>query len=531
MNILQISAAVLLTACATSAMMIDGKQMSIDDAIVKAGSNGSMTGMYELMQGKDDQGNEMVMVEYDMLYKMDTYNSMREEMTMAEEADQEGGRKKRKAIAASRYRWPNNRVPYEISSTFTSSERALIMSAISDYHRYTCIRFAPYTSRDTNRVVFQNGGGCSSYVGTIGGRQPISLAPGCRYKGIIIHEMGHAIGFQHEQTRPDRDGFVYINTANIQSGVEYNFMRYSSNQVNNYGVDYDYTSVMHYSQYAFSRNGRPTIQARDARFQNAMGNRDGLSFKDIALANKIYDCASDNNCAARTCPTGGFQGQDCQCYCDSGSRSSPLKVCDGQAVTTPAPTRSTTMASMCENKNQYCARWANAGYCTGQYETYMMTNCQLSCNYCSMTTTTTTTMPTPPMPNCQDNSRYCAYWAEQGECTRNPSYMQRNCQRACNFCEDETSDCRDMNDNCPSWTRYCTNDIYKDYLERNCMRSCNICTASDVTAETPSTTTARPSAACNNMLGDKYCATKERMCSRRPRVRRGCAKTCNNCGI
>lgn len=75
-------------------------------------------------------------------------------------------------------------------------------------------------------------------------------------KGIIIHEMGHAIGFQHEQTRPDRDGFVYINTANIQSGVEYNFMRYSSNQVNNYGVDYDYTSVMHYSQYVSTNRRR-----------------------------------------------------------------------------------------------------------------------------------------------------------------------------------------------------------------------------------------------------------------------------------
>ena len=42
---------------------------------------------------------------------------------------------------------------------------------------------------------------------------------------------------------------------------------------------------------AFSRNGRPTITARDARFQNAMGNREGLSFKDIALANSIYTCA------------------------------------------------------------------------------------------------------------------------------------------------------------------------------------------------------------------------------------------------
>ena len=108
----------------------------------------------------------------------------------------------------------------------------------------------------------------------IGGTQPISLAPGCRYvstvpinvrsltavhtestgvfdfqKGIIIHEMGHAIGFQHEQTRSDRDSFVYIQTQNIQSGVAYNFMRYTPSQISSYGVPYDYTSVMHYSQY------------------------------------------------------------------------------------------------------------------------------------------------------------------------------------------------------------------------------------------------------------------------------------------
>lgn len=61
--------------------------------------------------------------------------------------------------------------------------------------------------------------------------------------------MGHAIGFQHEQTRSDRDSYVYIETRNIQSGVAYNFMRYSPSQITSLGVPYDYTSVMHYSQY------------------------------------------------------------------------------------------------------------------------------------------------------------------------------------------------------------------------------------------------------------------------------------------
>ena len=98
----------------------------------------------------------------------------------------------------------------------------------------------------------------------------------------------------------------------------------------------------------------------------------------------------------------------------------------------------------------------------------------------AVTTTTTTTMPTPPMPNCQDNNRYCSYWASRGECTRNPSYMNRNCQRACNRCDNEESDCRDMNSNCPNWTSFCNNDIYRDYLANNCALSCGVCTANDV---------------------------------------------------
>lgn len=67
-------------------------------------------------------------------------------------------------------------------------------------------------------------------------------------KEIVEHEIGHAIGFWHEQSRPDRDGFVSIVEANIPSSLLYNFEKKPVSEVNTYQVAYDYRSVMHYGQ-------------------------------------------------------------------------------------------------------------------------------------------------------------------------------------------------------------------------------------------------------------------------------------------
>jgi hypothetical protein len=53
-------------------------------------------------------------------------------------------------------------------------------------------------------------------------RVQISLASGCLQKGIIIHELMHAVGFFHEQSRTDRDQYVNVFYENIQPGMEGN---------------------------------------------------------------------------------------------------------------------------------------------------------------------------------------------------------------------------------------------------------------------------------------------------------------------
>ena len=135
-------------------------------------------------------------------------------------------------------------------------------------------------------------------------------------KGVTAHEFGHALGFHHEQTRPDRDQYVRINTQNINQRMVYNFQKYDSNKINAYDVPYDYESIMHYGRtvsflpqfssslwffekesvmrflQAFSTNGRITIQTLDPKYQNVIGNRYGISFSDIKLINLMYSCNS-----------------------------------------------------------------------------------------------------------------------------------------------------------------------------------------------------------------------------------------------
>ncbi len=124
------------------------------------------------------------------------------------------------------------------------------------------------------------------------GPQVVSLSrSGCVNTGIVIHELLHAVGFHHEQNRPDRDNFIKVNFANIKPDMAYNFDKMTSS-VTTQGFPYDYFSIMHYEDTAFSMNGQATMVPLQSGVTLLPAFRkSAMTATDVAEVRKWYSCS------------------------------------------------------------------------------------------------------------------------------------------------------------------------------------------------------------------------------------------------
>ncbi|GFU31036.1 astacin-like metalloprotease toxin 1, partial [Nephila pilipes] len=168
--------------------------------------------------------------------------------------------------------------------------KPVIMEGMAQYQRYTCIRFVERTDeRDFIRIF--NGNGCWSIIGRNGGMQNLSLGQGCNYVGLVVHELGHAIGLFHEHQRSDRNNYITVYKDNVIPDQLHNFVLTDPNSEIIFSR-YDYNSIMHYGSYAFSKrpNKLPTMVAKNGQRLYEPYEKPGFDQFDVYMIRKLYQC-------------------------------------------------------------------------------------------------------------------------------------------------------------------------------------------------------------------------------------------------
>ncbi|WKY09015.1 hypothetical protein Q1695_001848 [Nippostrongylus brasiliensis] len=245
----------------------------------------------------------------------------------------EDGRSKRQAFRDKNYpqtTWPNRKVPYGYERGVNAKAMTAMDKAAKLWTKDTCIDiYRDNTANESIRVI--NGVGCWSYAGKTGGRQNLSLGQGCETVGTAAHELGHALGFFHTHSRHDRDQHITVVEKNIDEDWLNQFTLQTKETNDNYGLPYDYGSLMQYAASSGTKEKKPTtfsmIPNQDMKYIDTLGSHI-ISFIDLYMMNVHYNCTDicpkvdwarcrnhgfphPRDCSRCICP-GGYGGD----YCD-----------------------------------------------------------------------------------------------------------------------------------------------------------------------------------------------------------------------
>ena len=110
-------------------------------------------------------------------------------------------------------------------------DRTEISAVMKIYEEHTCLRFVPWEEDENGTTTNDrlglghggylkfvlDGGRCWSFLGNLKYGQDIS----CCHGSVCIHELGHALGFAHEQQNPDPDvnWLIRLNPENIMGSI------------------------------------------------------------------------------------------------------------------------------------------------------------------------------------------------------------------------------------------------------------------------------------------------------------------------
>ncbi|MEO8099044.1 MAG: M12 family metallopeptidase [Acidobacteriota bacterium] len=184
--------------------------------------------------------------------------------------------------------WPGGVIPYEIDAAIPAATLARVQTAIDTWNSYgTPIHLQPRAG-ETSYVRFTRKttppvGACSSSVGRSGAAQSILVEDSCG-TSTLVHEIGHTVGFWHEQARIDRNFNVTVLYENVAKAYAGNFTIQSVSGQDIAG--YEYGSSMHYGAFEFSGNGFPVLETVPPGIP--MGETSGMNAADLDAVSRKY---------------------------------------------------------------------------------------------------------------------------------------------------------------------------------------------------------------------------------------------------
>lgn len=247
-------------------------------------------------------------------------------------------------------------IPYMFEPTVDDTRKTALREAVKKWHAKTCIVFQEASSPAAPYVLVrkQVNGSCSTGgVGNVGGRQATLTMGWCdstMHVGSLMHELGHSLGMDHTQNRPDaqkayfgKGPFLQMLWQNVGADWVPQFTAADTDYIGSTEVGYapyDFGSIMHYDSGSGDTQWFDTIPPEQGVLTRKLAAFEILSKGDIDQVTNVYQCKPKN------CPTCVSLAPDCT---DSKSaifimKGSPatctalLPLCDKDVVQHYCPT-------------------------------------------------------------------------------------------------------------------------------------------------------------------------------------------------
>jgi hypothetical protein len=147
--------------------------------------------------------------------------------------------------------WPGGVIPYHISK-LTPEQQSIVKRGMQRWMDTGAqISFVPRTNQEEYVFFTSNltNGNNTSLVGyKKGTRAEINITAFWwrQEEWMIVHELGHVLGFHHEHQRWDRDDYITVHYENIKTGRSSDYDRIERTNWIVSSLPYDYRSIMHY---------------------------------------------------------------------------------------------------------------------------------------------------------------------------------------------------------------------------------------------------------------------------------------------